>query len=191
MGPLTVPCLFWFWISSPFVIYWKNLILVACKHSRKYPRGSQGSSINYVTTFFLLINSSLTQLLTTFSNLLMHRFNFWPFFQPLNPHEKSWHYLWTAHSGRTIFELATLLNPVWHGIGKQEKCSSLKSNQGATFVGLMSSTECPNLSISIFTSKRDFDKESADKIWCNKDNGIKNAMSHARQGSLLVYRASK
>ena len=55
-------------------------------------------------------------------------------------------------------------NPVWHGIGKQEKCSCLESPRS----NLMSCTGCQNnpiyLNFHLQKSFESFEKNSADKL---------------------------
>ena len=69
---------------------------------------------------------------------------------------------------KNLYKIAVGLNPVWHDIGKQEKCSSFA--KGHLFIKLDWCKFSPPKSLNFF------EKKWADKIWSIKDKGIK--MSH-------------
>ena len=74
-----------------------------------------------------------------------------------------------------MFKVLLLLNPHWHELWKQEKCSSLAPHRGI-FLKTQWAWQGVKLTrlMSIFTSVWEiFDRNSADKIWSKKDKEIK------------------
>ena len=71
-----------------------------------------------------------------------------------------------------------MLNPVWHGITKQEKCSTLELPRGnfckTQWAGQGGCQNNPiDLNFHLQKSLEILEKKSADKIWSNKFNRIK------------------
>ena len=68
------------------------------------------------------------------------------------------------------------INPNWHGLRKQEVCSSL-APQGVNFYKTQWGQINPNdVNFHRQKSLEIFEKNSADKIWTNKDKGIKMSL---------------
>ena len=69
------------------------------------------------------------------------------------------------------------LNPVWHDVGKQEKCSSLEPPRDnfykTQWAGQGVKINPIDVNFHLQKSLEMFEQNSADKIWSKKDRGIK------------------
>ena len=72
------------------------------------------------------------------------------------------------------------LNPNWHELWKQEKCSSLAPPRGIFYKDTMIlGGHQINVNFHLQKSLEIFDKNSADKILSKNDKGVESALPHA------------
>ena len=73
--------------------------------------------------------------------------------------------------------LTTFFNPVLHDVGRQEKCSPLEPPRDkfckAQWAGQVVKINPIDVNFHLQKSLEIFEKNSADKIWSNKDKKIK------------------